>query len=109
MGYVSSPAGQIVGVIPDANEDPNLPADLLAIATAIEKRLVGVYATPADRDAKMTTPQEGMFAFTKDTDTFWFRSATAWVSFPPPTPAITHGASVPPNSSGTNGDVFFKV
>ena len=111
MGYVNTPAGQINGVVPDANEDPNLAFDLLAIAKAIEKRLVGVYATAAARDAATTAAgvQEGMFAFTMDTDTFWYRSASAWVSFPPPQPAITHGSSVPPNSSGTNGDVFFKV
>jgi len=109
MGYVNTPAGQINGVVPDANEDPNLAFDLLAIAKAIEKRLVGVYSSTADRDAKTSAAgvQEGMFAFTTDTDSFWYRSASAWVSFPPPTPSITSGSAAP--SGGSNGDVYFRV
>jgi hypothetical protein len=109
MAYVNTPAGQINGVVPDANEDPNLAYDLLAIATAIEKRLVGVYADVADRNTKMATPAEGMFAFTKADDKFWYRSATAWVEFPPAQPSITSGTSVPADASGANGDIFFKV
>lgn len=111
MGYVSTPAGQIAGVIPDANEDPNLPADLLAIAKAIEKRVMGVYATTAARDSATVAAgvEEGMFAFTKDNDSVWFYSGSAWVKFPPAVPAITSGTTVPANSSGANGDVFFKV
>lgn len=111
MGYVSTPAGQIVGVVPDANEDPNLPADLLAIAKAIEKRVCGVYATTAARDSATVAAgvEEGMMAFVKADDSVWFYSGSAWVKFPPVQPAITSGTSVPSNASGANGDVFFKV
>ena len=111
MGYVNSPGGQINGVIPDANEDPNLPLDLLNIAKAIEKRLMGVYATTAARDAAATAmgPAEGMFAFTQDTNKVWYYDGSAWVAFPPAQPAITSGTSVPSAASGANGDIFFKV
>jgi hypothetical protein len=111
MGYVSTPAGQVVGVVPDANEDPNLPLDLLNIAKALEKRVVGVYATTAARDSATVAAgvEEGMFAFTKDADKLWYYTGSAWVAFPPAQPAITSGTSVPSAASGANGDIFFKV
>ena len=46
-----------------------------------------VFASTAARDAAITSPQEGQFAFTKDTDQLWYRSASAWVA------------------SGANGDI----
>jgi len=111
MAYVDTPAGQIKGVVPDGNEDPNVAYDLLAIAKAIEKRLMGVYATTAARDTATTAAgvQEGMFAFVQADDSVWFYSGSAWVKFPPAVPAITSGTTVPTNASGANGDVFFKV
>jgi hypothetical protein len=39
-----------------------------------------VFASTAARDAAITSPQEGQFAFTKDTDQLWYRSASAWVA-----------------------------
>lgn len=111
MAYVDTPAGQIKGVVPDGNEDPNLAYDLLAIAKAIEKRLMGVYPTTAARDTATSAAgvQEGMFAFTQDADKVWYYSGSAWVAFPPVQPAITSGATVPANTAGANGDVFFQI
>ena len=111
MAYVNTPAGQITGVVPDGNEDPNLAYDLLQIASAIEKRVMGVYATTAARDTATAAAgvQEGMFAFTKDTDQVWYYTGSAWAKWPPAQPAITSGATVPANSSGADGDVFFKI
>lgn len=109
MAYVNTPGGQINGVVPDANEDPNLAYDLLQIAKTIEKRLMGVYATPAARDAAATAmgPVEGMFAFTQDANKVWYYDGTAWVAFPPVQPAITSGTTAP--SGGANGDIYFRV
>lgn len=111
MAYVNTPGGQFNGVVPDANEDPNVAYDLLQIAKAIEKRVMGVYATPAARDAAATAmgPQDGMFAFTTDTNSVWFYdgTASAWVAFPPAQPKITNGTAAP--SGGANNDVYFKV
>jgi hypothetical protein len=91
-----------------ATDDPDVTDDMSKLAKAIEKRVVGVYATAADRDTKTAAAgvEEGMFAFTKDDDRMWYRSATAWVAWPP---TITSGTAVPANSAGVNGDVFFKV
>jgi hypothetical protein len=109
MAYVNTPAGQIVGVVPDANEDPNLAYDLLNIAKAIEKRLMGVYATTGARDTATASAgvQEGMFAFVTADDSVWYYSGSAWVKFPPVQPVITSGTAAP--SGGANGDIYFKV
>ena len=111
MAYVNTPAGQFIGVVPDGNEDPNIAYDLLAIAKAIEKRVIGVYATTAARDTATASAgvEEGMFAFTKADDKVWFYTGSAWAAWPPTQPAITSGTTVPANSSGANGDIFFKV
>ena len=38
-----------------------------------------VFATEAARNSAITLPQEGQFAFTKDTNTTWYYTGSAWV------------------------------
>jgi hypothetical protein len=38
-----------------------------------------VFATEAARNSAITSPQEGQFAFTKDTNSTWFYDGAAWV------------------------------
>ena len=95
--------------VPVAGDDPNIPDDLNSLALAIEKRLVGVYNTIADRDARVTAPQEGQFAYLKDTNVFTFYNGTAWAPYPAVAPVISSGTTVPSNASGANGDIYFKV
>jgi hypothetical protein len=38
-----------------------------------------VFASTAARDAAITAPQEGQFAFTKDTNTTFFYDGATWV------------------------------
>jgi len=38
-----------------------------------------VFATEAARNSAITSPQEGQFAFTKDTNTTWYYDGAAWV------------------------------
>lgn len=111
MGYVSTPAGQFVSVVPDANEDPNIAADLLALAKAIEKRVFGVYPTAAARDAATSAAgvEQGMMAFTKDTNATWYFDGGTWQSWPPRQAQVTAGPTVPANSQGYDGDIFFQV
>lgn len=94
--------------VPVVGDDPDVADDMNKLALAIEKRLVGVYASVADRSAKVTAPQEGQFSFLKDTDTFAYYSGTAWVVFPPVGPTFTSSTSTPSNATGANGDVHFK-
>jgi hypothetical protein len=39
-----------------------------------------VFASAAARNAAITSPQEGQFAFTKDTNSLWYYDGAAWVS-----------------------------
>jgi len=41
---------------------------------------INVFATTAARDAAITAPQEGQFAFTKDTNGLWYYDGAAWVA-----------------------------
>lgn len=97
--------------VPQSGDDPNVAEDMTNLAKAIEKRVMGVYATAAARDTATAAAgvEEGMFAFTKDNDKMWYYTGSAWVAFPPAQPAITSGTSVPSNSTGANGDIFFKI
>ena len=39
-----------------------------------------VFASAAARNAAITSPQEGQFAFTKDTNGLWYYDGAAWVA-----------------------------
>jgi hypothetical protein len=39
-----------------------------------------VFASEAARDAAITSPQEGQFAFTKDNNSLWYYDSAAWVA-----------------------------
>jgi hypothetical protein len=39
-----------------------------------------VFASEAARDAAITSPQEGQFAFTKDNNSLWYYTGSAWVA-----------------------------
>ena len=41
---------------------------------------INVFATTAARDAAITAPAEGQFAFTKDTNSLWYYDGAAWVA-----------------------------
>lgn len=95
--------------VPVSTDDPNIPDDMLTLATAIEKRVVGVYTSSTDRSTRVPTPQEGQFAYMADTNTFAYFNGSSWVGFPTPVPAITSGTAAPNNADGADGDVYFKV
>lgn len=95
--------------VPVNSDDPNIPEDMTVLALAIEKRVVGVYNSAADRASRVAAPQEGQVAFLKDTNEFTFYDGATWQPMFPKQVTITSGTTVPSNSSGSNGDVFFKV
>jgi len=39
-----------------------------------------VFADTTARDAAITSPQEGQFAFTKNNDSLWYYNGTSWVA-----------------------------
>jgi hypothetical protein len=46
----------------------------------IADEVISVHASTSARDTQISSPTEGMFAFTKDTDTLYYRSSSAWVA-----------------------------
>lgn len=41
---------------------------------------INVFASEAARDAAITSPQEGQFAFTKDNNSLWYYTGSAWAA-----------------------------
>lgn len=81
-----------------------------SLAQAIEKKLCMSFLSASDRDTKVGTPVDGMVCYLQDTDVLQLRRAGAWVQIYPLTfPTITSGTTVPANSSGADGDIFFAV
>jgi len=97
--------------VPVAGDDPDVVDDMTQLAKMIEKRVIGVYANASARDTATAAAglEEGMFAFTRDNNQVYYFDGATWQAWPAIPPAITSGTSVPPNSSGNNGDVFFQV
>lgn len=95
--------------VPISTDNPDVVDDMTLLALQIEKRLMGVYATAAARNTATAAAgvEEGMFAYTSDTNTVWFYTGSAWTVFPPASPAITSGTAGP--SGGSDGDIYFKV
>lgn len=94
---------------PTNSDDPDIPGDLFALASAIEKRVVGIYNNVADRDTRVPAPVEGQVAYLKDTNSFVYYDSAAWVTMFPTPPTFTSSASVPSNGTGADGDVHFVV
>lgn len=96
--------------IPVPTDDPDVVDDMTQLAKGIEKRVMGVYATAADRNTKTAAAgvQEGMFAFLQDTNTVTYYDGAAWQVFPTPPPAILNGTSAPTNAQGNDNDVYFQ-
>jgi hypothetical protein len=96
---------------PQSTDTPaDTPLFMQNLATALEKKLVMVFASMADRDAKIITAVKGMFCITIDTMTGWWYDGGTWVKvLPVVQPAITSGGTVPDNATGANGDIYFKI
>lgn len=95
--------------VPTLSDDPDIPGDLMTLALAIEKRVVGVYNNVTDRDTRVTAPQEGQVAYLKDSNTFTVYNGSVWTAMFPTPPTFTVASTVPSNVQGSDGDVWFKV
>lgn len=97
--------------IPTDYDDPNIPDDVGGLARAIERRVIGIYPTAAERNAWTAAAgiEEGMFAYQRDTNTLYYFDGGTWQQYPPRQPQITSSGSVPSNSVGQDGDIHFRV
>lgn len=96
--------------LPISTDDPDVVDDLTQLVAQIEPRLVMKFTSVSDRTTRVPSPTAGMLAIMNDTSTVVFYNGSTWVTiYPAVFPSITAGSSVPSNSSGANGDIFFKV
>jgi len=95
---------------PEEADTPDPPRDFLALANAVEKKLVMAFTSAADRDAKVTAPVEGMLAVLKDVNQAHLYFDGAWSQLYPPTnmQQITSGTTAPDNAAGSNGDLYVQ-
>lgn len=95
---------------PVSTDSPDVPRDIKALAEAIEKKLVMVFTDSATRSTKVPSPTAGMFSVLTSTGAVEYYNGSAWTKIYPSTgPAFSRGTTVPANSSGADGDVFFKI
>jgi hypothetical protein len=66
---------------------------------------INVFASTAARDAAITSPQEGQFAFTKDTNGLWYYDGAAWVASGATGDIEGVTVSSPLTGGGTSGTV----
>jgi hypothetical protein len=68
-----------------------------------------VFATTTARDAAITSPQEGQFAFTKDADSLFYYDGSSWVasSLAADITGVTAGTAI--SGGGTSGTVTVNV
>ena len=95
--------------IPQSTDDPDVVGDLGNAVADIEVRLVMVFTSATDRSTRVPAPTEGMFSYLKDVNKHYYYDGTAWQALVPSVPTFSSGTSVPSNSSGADGDVFWKV
>ena len=95
---------------PIESDDPDIPGDMQALATSVERRVMGVYADASDRDTKIPSPQTGQFAYLAGSNQVTVYTGAGWIDYPEANLQQTHyGTSAPSSGLGNDGDVYFRV
>jgi len=70
---------------------------------------INVFATTTARDAAITAPAEGQFAFTKDTNSLWYYDGAAWVASGATGDIEGVSVTAPITGGGTSGTVTIGI
>jgi hypothetical protein len=106
MAFNDSMRGVLQDVLPDDNESADFPFQIAQIVNAIEPNLVLKAGSVAAANTSLAPPAEGMVLVTTVAPKeVYVRQGTAWVKIYPNQYA---GTTVPANTLGVNGDVYFQ-
>lgn len=67
--------------VPTPSDDPDIPADLMALAQAIESRVNMRFANASARNSTVTSPVEGMTCYLTDTGEYQVYAQGEWRTF----------------------------
>jgi hypothetical protein len=70
---------------------------------------INVFASNAARDAAITSPQEGQFAYTKDTNSLWYYTGSAWAASGATGDIEGVTVTSPVTGGGTSGTVTIGI
>lgn len=93
---------------PDANEFlKDVPQFIQNLALDVEKRVVMIFTSSADRAAKLTSPVSGQMTWRQDTDVLEVFDGSSYQQIYPPIPRITSGTAAP-SGTGSVGDIYVQ-
>mgnify|MGYP001806816538 CR=1 FL=1 len=83
-------------------------ADFVSYVT---QQVIATFTNTTTRDSSITSPTEGQFAFTEDTDTLWYYSGSAWVatSLAADITDVLTGSNSSLEGGGSSGSISLSV
>lgn len=86
--------------IPSSTDNPDIPSNILTFMSAMEKRGVMRFTDAANRDATVTAPENGMFAWLTTTKILTHYDGTSWKTFGKTIQGLTLSADDGTNEGG---------